>query len=508
MSAQDALVPPEANAGAMVESRTGDEGNRNHDPLEVAGRTAQLLFMGSIIAILGLSFSFLMVVFRVRCDSKFVLATHFEGMDNNITHRPVLCKSSPAGDHPTPEGQLGQRHLGGRVFVVPWTECTKESDCSAFENGLCSGGQPGDGDNDGYCKENLCQCKAVVWDCGLNQRFYMEIEPRTYVRKCEQNFCNDTVKIIIPKWTMHRSNIIGCESKNPTHIIEAMAIFQQEIELRGIISPLKSSDSKVWDKLKHNLAQTRKVTFQFFWPSTISESVSHAMSPEQTIFVGFMLCAAISLFRSDYTTECRTVDMPHVTVPFMGFEWNTIRAWLPPLGLILLSMVQMVPTSEIFNFPQGLMTCVHLIGAQCCFLVYLLAERAALTNKENLEDLKNTTEKNIRTFLNVFGFFAMALFAVTYSAAALLAGKNLNPYVRPPFSLISDMYIRDSIHVNSYLVRPAGSMFRTLKMTSYFSELFVALSILFSHLVVWYFFHLRLVKQHEKIYPQGKPASQ
>lgn len=485
---------------AKTDSGGFEEGARTHRPLEIASRTAQLLFLGSIIAIMGLFFSLSLVIFRATCDSHFKLATRFskEGRFSDHTPDQRLCKTGPIDGKPIPVERLGHKHVEGLVSKVTWKPCTKKDDCKQFSGGFCAGGLPGNNSDEEFCKGiegtwNECTCRVVIWDCGLNQEFLMKVRLGDYVLDCQSEFCDSKVNISIPKWTLYRSDIIGCESKHSTSLKEAMAHVQDAIEMHGIRQPLMGSTHKIWSNLSSHLDETFNLEFDFFWPSTISESVADPWSPEQAIFVGFMICASFCLFRSDYTSECKRVSLPHKKVPFLGFEWNTVRAWLPPLGLILLSMVEMVPFSEIYNFPDGLMTAVHLVGAQFCFVVYLQAEFASLWDEENAKTLAGSNERVLRWALNILGFVSMGTFGLSYGFVALVSGKGQNPYVRPSFmGGTCDLYIRDSLTEQSTMVRPAGELMKYLKLVSYFAEFMVAFSILVSHLVIWYFFSTRV----------------
>jgi len=473
------------------------EGKREHNPLELAGRTAQLLLMGSVIAVTGLLFSFSMVVFRVTCDSKFYIPDKMYIEEG----KPEVCKSTPRAE-PMPRRSLDHKHLDGQVAEVSWKGCTHSENCTAFQQGFCAGGPEGVSQKD-YCDDHACVCHSVIWDCGYSQSFVVEYKVDQIVQDCRTvchspSKCDETVTVVIPKWTLHRTNILGCESKRKTDLMEALHHIQTQVQILGVVRPLlKEEDDEVWHNLTGDLEKTADISYNFFWPSTISESVASEMSPEQKIFVGFMLCAALSLFRSDYTTECHTVDLPKKAIPFIHVEWNTIRAWLPPIGLILLSMVQMVPFSEIFDAPHGLMTIVHLVGAQFCFVVYLVAEAAALDDQDNRKEMKQAGEHPLRLILCVLGFFSMGVFALSYLTLTVFSGKGENPYVRQPVGGFSDMYERNSATRESYLVRPASGKWQVLKMISYFAEMTVAMSILLNQLVIWWFFQRRLNKLHE-----------
>lgn len=477
------------------------EGEAPHDPLLQASRTAQLLFMGSTIAIAGLLFSFIMVGFRANCDSERRMGTWMRMTESNDSDWK-LCKTLRPGRSTS---ALEDHHQYGTVSEIAWSPCKTNDDCKEFETGFCSVGK-NKVNTPGSCEkaDSECTCHSVIWDCGLEQSFKLRIKISDFVTGCNHSsvpepgapkyseYCNHSTALRIPKWTKHRTEYIGCEWFHKTDLEEGMQRVQEKIRRHGMTNTLKLEDDPVWEDLEEALRHTVDIYFDWFWPSTISESVASAMSPEQKIFVGFMLCAGLSLFRSDYTTECRTVDLPHRMVPCIHLEVNTLRAWLPPIGLIMLAMVEMVPTSEIYDMPHGLMTMVHLLGAQFCFVVYLAAELIALMDGENKKKMTHRTEWASRALLCGIGICSMGVFAVSYGILAVFSGKGTCPYTPSFLHGYSDMYERNSIDKVSHLVRPASGGFRILKMVSYFAELNVALSILVSKLVIWWHFTIRI----------------
>ena len=112
---------------------------------------------------------------------------------------------------------------------------------------------------------------------------------------------------------------------------------------------------------------------------------------------------------------------------------------------MLLSTVQMVPTSEIFDFPDGLMTLTHLLGAQFCFVGYLSCEAAALLDNSNADQME-TTENIFLWELFLIGAIAMGTFGIVYLILSIFTGKETNPYVRLPLKGMSDLYDKERLH--------------------------------------------------------------
>jgi len=473
----------------MKTSRINNLGHYVHEKDRYASRTAQFLFMGASLAIIALVFAFFMLLFRSLCDGEFHRGMYTLSPDGT----KKICKVSSGMVSEAISETKRIQH--GMLVNIAWAKCHNDNDCSEFQVGFCAGGPA---EKQGiyvrdYCKQNACICKDIIHDCGINHEVKFDAVAADILDGCEELACNTTLSITIPKWMMHRNGFFGCTWRVKTGLEEAMLSIQSRTSILGFTLPLKPLSDPVWNKLKTYLARTPAVEFGSFWPSSISESVSKASSPEQKIFLGFMLIAALCLCSSDYTTHCKTADLPGKVVPWVQLEWNTLRTWLPPLGLLLLSTVQMVPSSKIYNFPHSLMSITHHIGALFTFVVYLSCEVTVLRNPHNLSEMQ-PHEKIIRWVAFLIGAIAMVIFSFVYSILNIFTGHD-NPYVKPPLSGMSDLYERNTITEQSTLVRPAEGLFDILKKVSYVAEFTCGMSILVSHLVIWHFFKSTLARE-------------
>eukprot|EP00416_Gambierdiscus_australes_P009176 CAMPEP_0171125974 /NCGR_PEP_ID=MMETSP0766_2-20121228/112378_1 /TAXON_ID=439317 /ORGANISM="Gambierdiscus australes, Strain CAWD 149" /LENGTH=502 /DNA_ID=CAMNT_0011588975 /DNA_START=22 /DNA_END=1530 /DNA_ORIENTATION=+ len=442
-------------------------------------KTAQLLGFGACFAIVGLLLALGMMVFRNRCDPRY-----HEGMYVEDNGEMVMCKNHVDA--------LIPKVLVVDVGHIP---CQIDADCSEVKGGFCEGGEDGIFSKD-FCMTGACSCKEFVRDCGLEANSELPFMPLNLVDgECTQPACNETVSVTIPSWSITTvQSWIGCSSRVKTDLDKVMKLVQHRLQAKMIRNPLRPSSDPVWSEVRKRLKETPDVHFNSFWPSTISESVAKGFSPESRMFIGFMICAALCLKISDYVGVCPTVDLPNRDVPIIGAQWNMLRTWLPPLGLILLAMVQMVPTSEIFGLNEVLMTLVHLTGAQFVFVVYLVCEAASLVDKENRSEMTGL-EFRLRFALCGLGSMAMAAFGLFYMILMVFSGGLNTPYCSPPFDGKTDFYFRHRATAQAFLLRPAEGVWKMLKVLSYCSEYTVAMSILCSHLVICIYFKAHIEKR-------------
>ncbi|CAK0908432.1 unnamed protein product [Prorocentrum cordatum] len=419
------------------------------------------------------------------------------GMYSTLSGEVEMCIEHYKGEDKMPS-EL--RHpIQGRMLVnVPSAPCQQDEACSAYQMGFCGGGpQTSSGKLlrvPDYCSssQHYCTCMAAIQPCGTKGYFTFGFKPKEVLSRCEGDDCEETISIEIPYWPVMRMGLLsgGCQQVQKCTLENVQIWIEHECEERNLFSPLDPS-ATIWRELQHELDVIPDVSFGFFWPSTISESVSRTGSAAKTLFFGFMLCASLCLLASGYTTQMKTVDLPSLVIPIIGVEFNTMRSWFPPIGLILLSAVPMVPASQMHDFPGVLLTSVHLVGAQFCFVVYLVCEGMALIDRENAREMRenNRSEWCVRFGLFLTGSIAMLLFVNSWAFLAVFGGGETTPYLGTfPDWGYSDFY--KTIHTGeTFLLRPAEGTWQTLKMISYAAELIVSLSILSSMLMIWFFNH-------------------
>lgn len=463
-------------------------------------RSTQFLLCGTSSGLIGLFTSLFLLIFRVNCDTEFRLGSYVTHANSTTS----MCKS-PIMQHLIVPLD-GDRNTNPLAATIPGALCSTDADCVNGAEGLpafCSGGPDGLTAKD-YCtigpSAGQCLCKSIIYDCGVKHYFDWEYKGSDVIQGCVgATQCSVGQKESISLWKAE-VGALGCKTPKKTELSDVLLWIQRSLETQGIFQPLKAASDPVWDPIRTALQATPDVSFNNYWPSTISESVSRAGSPEGTIFLGFMLLGSIMLLLSNYTFECETVSLPHRVLPYIGINWDTARQLLPPSGLILLAVVSMKPESQMFNLCDVTMTAVHLIGAQFCFIVYLLCEVDALLDKDNVRQMTGQ-ERNERGVLVIVGAVSMATFGIVYGILMLFMGGIENPHVTPPFGGYSDLYghdghkprgasLNNEVH-QRYLMRPAEGVWKFLKILSYTAEFLVAASILISHLVIWRHMHKR-----------------
>lgn len=486
--------------GGLVDSSRYGEGEQRDwlTKRQRQVRTSELLILGVCLGLSGLFLSLIMTSFSSVCDSKY--------------HLPVSVKSPDGEWYPCKsdvEDHLVSTYWtrdNGRVVPILGSSCHTSEDCG--DHSFCWGGPHGLKEG-GYCLTNDCQCKEVLFDCGTRHMFEYSFKPADLLTSClNPHVCNSTRVMNILYWKDpgfgRRLWNLGCEVQEKTTITSAMKYIENNLESMGLYAPLKVQTDSVWNGMKGRLNQTLDLSFESFWPSTISESVSELTSPVSHVFLGFMLLGGFSLWQSAYTNECPTVNLEQLSTPCIHIQINTLREILPPIGLILLAVVPMKPASSVYDLCDFIMTAVHLCGAQFCFVVFLACEAAALIDVKNRLEME-PLEFTLRALICGTGCAAMVVFAVAYGILSVFNGGDGNPHVMPPFRGNTDMYQLNPLDGVSILIRPALGPWKSIKMLSYSAEFIVALALLADSFVVWAFFYRSL---HAGRKPDGAEDSE
>eukprot|EP00929_Paragymnodinium_shiwhaense_P029518 TRINITY_DN16893_c0_g1_i2.p1 TRINITY_DN16893_c0_g1~~TRINITY_DN16893_c0_g1_i2.p1 ORF type:complete len:197 (+),score=21.23 TRINITY_DN16893_c0_g1_i2:143-733(+) len=127
-------------------------------------KTIQLLCMGAWLGIGGLFLSWMILLFNSNCSTKYIKGQYTTYAGGNRT----MCKESMK--HHTV--QSANERTGGMVVPVPYITCKHSGECASIAGGYCAGGpwvgarRDEELDEEGYCKDNVCNCKQYLYDCG------------------------------------------------------------------------------------------------------------------------------------------------------------------------------------------------------------------------------------------------------------------------------------------------------------------------------------------------------
>jgi len=264
-----------------------------------------------------------------------------------------------------------------------------------------------------------------------------------------------------------------------------------------------------------------------YWPSTVSEMAHNTESPAGKVFHTFGLIAGVSIFLSMYPTHLRNVYTFDEKVPCTALYWTTFRQIVPAMGIWLLVGVNTYPTPEAMaskGYTKMFCVLLHLAGAGMLFVGYMFAELHTLgiwPFRRQHPDAKwpaiEKTEMRCRTTIAILITLGFVLFCIMQ--VALVVAKKFDVCCPDEWILPGEvMNLTDhggglvTVRDTPQLQNTASGTYLWLKILSYFCEDIAGLSLVISHLAIWYFCEERHVdygtSELHCVHYQGAPAHQ
>lgn len=281
--------------------------------------------------------------------------------------------------------------------------------------------------------------------------------------------------------------------------------------LFGFAGFLAAFSIGLWDftHKKVNFLDEEYASGYGYWPATVSEMVHDWNSPQGRIFFGCCLISAMLYMISWYPFELRNVyaGPEQLSCGCFSCYWNTFRHLTPALGLLLLICVSTVPTSVAVG-PDNVSIQVHLLGASMMFVGYAMCEVKNLalcgfgqTYQQKWLDIEKKTERPMRVFLiasvlvNFFIFCGLqgVFFVASTDEIMCCHDTYVNPALMRNTTTGSEQPGKSDFS-QMELYNTASGYFLLVKVGSYATEVLAGLSLLASHLAVWYYCEERQVE--------------
>merc|ERR1712194_189002 len=242
-------------------------------------------------------------------------------------------------------------------------------------------------------------------------------------------------------------------------------------------------------------------------------------SPGGMVFHTFGMISGVCIFLSMYPFHMRNVYTGAETFLFTNVYWTTFRQLCPAMGIWLLIGINTYPTAEAIEskgYTKLFCCTLHLSGAGMLFVGYMICELKVLgicpfkmpvgKGRPKIEN----RELNVRRFLAyliIIGFFGFCC-----SQVALLLAKKQGICCPDEWKHAGNMVSPDSDkNEKDRLQTPeiwntAYGGFLILKLVSFSFEELAGISMVFSHMAVWYYSEERHVdygnEELQEVYEQ------
>lgn len=222
-----------------------------------------------------------------------------------------------------------------------------------------------------------------------------------------------------------------------------------------------------------------------YFPDTVSEMVSNSSDPAGKLFQCFAVIGSILLLMSRYPLHLANAYSRNL---------SGIRATVVPIGMLLVAWITIMPVAKRRAVDKFVSSC-HTLGAVSFMFGYTILE---LITIQRLSRVLDSTQKRWRRAAMISALFFIVSF--------VLAGHTLsNPHIccqdawEPTPDAFERVYgnitERSELYLDllkqrygsKVLINSAHGTFRHLKFLSFGAEVGTGLSVVASHLVIWYF---------------------
>jgi hypothetical protein len=266
----------------------------------------------------------------------------------------------------------------------------------------------------------------------------------------------------------------------------------------GLLGFLFAGFLGIWrfvEEVGHNFHGDTFPSGHNYWPQTVSMMVRDPSTPSGKCFFAFESIAAICILVSWYPWQLRNVYVGD-DVSWCGVRVLNMRTLLPPIGMILVSHIQVLPMAQR-GFRDHVSGAIHGIGAVMMIGGYSIFELQCLLSKKAP---MRGNERCIRWCLVLCTLFCGLCFGVI--GATLANSEDLGiccmdvwrvPTIadiakangaRHPGVAVKNMLARDDDRPR--LFDTAHGMALNLKMLEYFMEVMSGIFMILSHWVIWW----------------------
>jgi hypothetical protein len=238
-----------------------------------------------------------------------------------------------------------------------------------------------------------------------------------------------------------------------------------------------------------------------YWPSTVSEMVHERDSAAGRLFFTLGMITVVSIFQSWYPVHLSNVNTREHQVPYFPVEWATVRQVVPMMGLLVLIGINTYPMQEAkasVGKTKLFSVMLHLVGAGMLFLGYTLCEMKCLgiwpfslhpTLTAYFDRDENKREFTIRQRVVI----VIGIFFVLFSCCQVVmfvSPKGLLP--------TADYWIKVGEPGNKsqepQIANTASGWYLIVKIASFVFEDIAGITMVTSHLFIWYFSDERTAK--------------
>lgn len=229
-----------------------------------------------------------------------------------------------------------------------------------------------------------------------------------------------------------------------------------------------------------------------YFPPTVSEMVHDPRDPAGKAFFAFEFLAALFIFISWYPWELGNVYMGDDEVACCGISWPMLRQFIPAPGMMLVATVTSTPIAQA-NILDWFTITIHLTGAMMMFVGYVIVEGKTLGWGGFTMPATNVRIEGFERHIRVLCLNGVCFWYCTFFALQIFLGIPGLPVC------CNDKWQKNMTTHKVVLVDTASGPLLMLKVLSYVSEVICGLSLICSHLCIWYYCKERHIDLAEEL---------
>jgi len=239
-----------------------------------------------------------------------------------------------------------------------------------------------------------------------------------------------------------------------------------------------------------------------YFPPTVSEMVHDPKDAAGKAFFAFEFIGAIFIFLSWYPWTLRNVFLGDDDVACFSISWVMLRQFVPAPGMMLVATVTTTPI-PLATIRDWFTISIHLTGAMMMFVGYVIIEGKTLgwrcfSHPEGGTFIGDRERKWRIFFLDGICFWYILFFAVQ-----IVLGIPGVPISSPDQYEIKNASLPVGPDNPLELKDTASGLFLFLKVLSYAGEVICGISLIMSHLTIWYYCTERHIDLEDELTEMG-----
>jgi len=241
-----------------------------------------------------------------------------------------------------------------------------------------------------------------------------------------------------------------------------------------------------------------------YFPPTVSEMVHDPEDPAGKVFFAFEFVAASFIFLSWYPWELKNVYLGDDDFAICDISWVMLRQFIPAPGMMLVATVTTTPLFQA-TLRDWVTISIHLLGAMMCFVGYVIIEGKTLSWACFKKPTHSAQIRPREHAWRVFFLNNICFWYCFFLAVQIVLGL---PHMPICCADVHGVPPGSPSGTKPELTNTASGFVLCIKVISYLSEVLCGVSLIASHMTIWYYSSERHIDLEDEIVEMGTQGYQ